>query len=45
MPNARLLVIPNSGHFPFLEQPQKFFAAAELFLQGRWPDDAVGLKD
>ncbi len=25
LPNARLLVIPGSGHFPFTEQPQVFF--------------------
>jgi proline iminopeptidase len=40
MPNARLFVIEDSGHFPFVEQPQIFFAAADEFLRGAWPGDA-----
>jgi proline iminopeptidase len=35
--NARLMVISNAGHFPFLERPDLFFAAVEAFLEGRWP--------
>jgi proline iminopeptidase len=31
-PNARLLVIPNAGHFIWLEQPEPFFGAMEAFL-------------
>jgi proline iminopeptidase len=41
LPNARLLPVPGSGHFPFVEQADKFFAAVEEFVGGRWPDDAV----
>ena len=37
LPNGRLLVVPNTGHFPFVEQPDVFFAAAERFLSGEWP--------
>lgn len=37
MPNARLLLIPNSGHFPQVEQPSIFFAAVDRFLSGGWP--------
>ena len=41
MPNARLLLIPNSGHFPQVEQPGLFFPAVERFLNGGWPKAAV----
>ena len=41
MPNARLLLIPNSGHFPQVEQPGLFFPAIERFLSGGWPKTAV----
>jgi proline iminopeptidase len=41
MPNARLLLIPGSGHFPQVEQPRLFFSAVEHFLNGRWPTGAV----
>lgn len=41
MPNARLLLIPESGHFPQVEQPRHFFPAVENFLSGSWPKGAV----
>ena len=41
MPNARLLLIPESGHFPQVEQPRYFFPAVENFLSGGWPKRAV----
>ncbi len=41
MPNARLLLIPRSGHFPQVEQPRLFFPAVENFLNGAWPKGAV----
>lgn len=41
MPNARLLLIPNSGHYPQVEQPHLFFPAIERFLNGGWPATAV----
>ncbi len=25
------------GHFPWLDAPDRFFAAADTFLQGHWP--------
>lgn len=40
MPNGRLLVLVGSGHFPYLEVPERFFAAAEAFLAGGWPAGA-----
>ena len=39
-PNARMLVIKGSGHYPHLEAPAAFFAAAECFLAGDWPEGA-----
>jgi len=41
MPNARLLVIKDSGHMTHIEQPGIFFTAIENFLNGRWPEDAI----
>jgi proline iminopeptidase len=35
--NAQLLVIDHAGHFPFIEQPDLFFPAVDLFLRGEWP--------
>jgi proline iminopeptidase len=42
--NARLLVIPNVGHFPHVEAPDTFFPAVEAFLRGGWPEGAVTLE-
>lgn len=33
--NARHLVVPSSGHMPFWEAPERFFALIEPFLQAR----------
>ena len=41
MPNARLLLLANSGHFPQVEQPHLFFPTVERFLNGGWPKTAV----
>jgi proline iminopeptidase len=37
---ARLLVLPDSGHAPFVEQPDLFFRAVDRFLDGEWPSEA-----
>jgi proline iminopeptidase len=37
LPNARLLLLPEVGHFPHLEAPELFFPAVEQFLGGVWP--------
>jgi pimeloyl-ACP methyl ester carboxylesterase len=39
-PNARLLLIENSGHFPQYEQPEATLSAIDAFLDGRWPAGA-----
>lgn len=41
MPNARLLLVSNSGHFPQVERPDLFFPVVERFLKGSWPTGAV----
>jgi proline iminopeptidase len=33
IPNVQLVIIPHSGHFPFVEQKESFFKAVEKFLQ------------
>lgn len=40
MPDARLLVLDGAGHYPWLEQPERFFADANAFLSGTWPHGA-----
>jgi proline iminopeptidase len=41
LPDARLLVLDDSGHFPFAEQPQEFARAVDEFVSGGWPPGAV----
>ncbi len=41
LPQARLLVIPGSGHYPWIEAPDHFFPAADRFLRGDWPEGAA----
>jgi len=45
LPNARLLVILDCGHFAHLEKPDVFFPAVDLFLRGKWPEEAMVLND
>jgi proline iminopeptidase len=35
LPNGRLLLLEGSGHFPYLEVPERFFPSVEAFLRGR----------
>ncbi len=41
IPDARLLVMPEVGHFPHVESPIPFFDAVETFLSGAWPVEAI----
>jgi len=38
--DARLLVIPNAGHLPFVEDPELFYPSVDTFLKGEWPERA-----
>jgi proline iminopeptidase len=40
MPNARILRLAHTGHFPHAEQPKIVFPAIETFLGGGWPKEA-----
>ena len=44
MPNARLMAIPEAGHLPFVEQPDTFYPAVDIFLKGEWPEKSESLK-
>jgi pimeloyl-ACP methyl ester carboxylesterase len=36
-PTARLLVIPEAGHWPHFERPEQTLSAIRVFLDGLWP--------
>ena len=42
--DARLLVIPGTGHLLHIERPGLFFPAVERFLGGEWPDGAERVR-
>jgi proline iminopeptidase len=39
--DARILIIPDVGHFPHVEAPEVFWPAVNTFLSGTWPRSAV----
>jgi proline iminopeptidase len=41
LPNSQLLIINGTGHLPYVDNPAVFFAAAEQFLQNKWPGNSV----
>ena len=45
MTDTRLSVLRGVGHYPWLEQPDRFFADADAFLNGHWPGDAVPIGE
>jgi proline iminopeptidase len=34
LPDARLVIVPGAGHFPFSEEPELFLEAVRAFLAG-----------
>jgi parallel beta-helix repeat protein len=40
LPDARLMVIPDAGHYLHVDRPDVFFPAALEFLRGSWPAGA-----
>jgi proline iminopeptidase len=43
-PSARLIVLEDAGHYPFIERPDAFFPAVDAFLDGEWPPEAEALS-
>ncbi len=41
LPDARLLVIEDSGHMTHIEQPDIFFPAVLKFLSRNWPENSI----
>lgn len=41
LPDSRILVLEDIGHFPYVEAPDRFFPAVDRFLRGEWPAGAV----
>lgn len=41
MPNALILRLRETGHFPHAERPDLVFPAIETFLRGKWPRNAT----
>ena len=41
MPNARIIRLEKTAHFPHAERPKIVFPAMETFLRGEWPREAV----
>jgi proline iminopeptidase len=41
LPNARLLALSQTAHFPHAERPAIVFPAIEAFLAGGWPKEAT----
>lgn len=45
LPNARLVAMERSAHVPWLEEPERFYAALTTFLHGAWPELAETIHD
>lgn len=41
LPDARIIVLEKTGHFPHAEQPAVVFKAIEQFTKGTWPKAAT----
>jgi len=41
LPNARIIRLAHTAHFPYAEQPGIVFPAIETFLRGHWPKSAA----
>ena len=46
LPNSRLVIVPDAGHLPNLEQPDAFSDAVADFLETLlWDQDAMETSD
>lgn len=43
-PLARLVTIPQAGHYLYVDRPDAFFPVAEAFLRGVWPAEAIVVR-
>jgi pimeloyl-ACP methyl ester carboxylesterase len=43
--HARLLVVPNAGHWPHYEAPGVVLPAIARFLAGEWPEGSEAIPD
>jgi pimeloyl-ACP methyl ester carboxylesterase len=41
LPNARLVLVEDAGHMPWIEAPRRVLDSIETFLDGAWPETAV----
>jgi len=41
LPQSRLLIVKDAGHYPFVEQPDLVMSAIGAFARGVWPTGAV----
>jgi proline iminopeptidase len=41
LPQSRLLIVKDAGHYPFVEQPEQVISAIGAFARGVWPPGAV----
>jgi len=44
LPNARIIRLAHTAHFPHAEQPKIVFPAIETFLKGGWPPAAAAAR-
>jgi pimeloyl-ACP methyl ester carboxylesterase len=44
-PNARILVVPDAGHWPQYERPELTVPAIRTFLDGAWPPNTAPYSD
>jgi hypothetical protein len=40
LPEARLVTVEGAAHAPWIEAPEKVFAAVRSFFDGSWPEGA-----
>ena len=41
LPQSRLLIVRDAGHYPFVEQPEIVLSAIGAFARGVWPTGAI----
>ena len=44
LPKGRLLLLPDAGHELFVDQPEAFRRAVDMFLAGTYPKGAETIR-